>query len=121
MPCNGDLAAKARSEGGLGASAWASVLLVPGLRFGAAASRFTVRDGPLRVGTSDDWKTLLLSVDGSFTHWDLRARPGRPRHPLTLSGDRLPHGRHPRRLFLELGAAFRPKLWLHVQGEYQTG
>ena len=113
-----DLAAKARSESGLGASAWLRTP-VPGLRFGAAASRFTVRDGLLRVGTSDDWKSLLLSVDSSFAHWDVRAEYLAARHPLTLSGIAFPTV-DARGGYLELGAALTPKLWLHVQGEYQT-
>jgi photosystem II stability/assembly factor-like uncharacterized protein len=113
------LAARARAEDGLGGSAWLRTP-IPGLRFGAAASRFTVRDGLLRVGDGDDWRSLLLSVDGSFAHWDVRAEYLAGRHPLTLAGIAFPtvdtSGG-----YLELGAALTPKLWLHLQGEFQTG
>ncbi len=112
------LAARARGEDGLGARAWLRTP-IPGLRFGVAASRFTVRDGLPRVGASDDWRTVLLSVDGSFTSWDVRAEYLAGRHPLTL-GDLAFPTVNDRTGYIEIGAALTPKLWLHVQGEFQN-
>ncbi len=113
------LAARARAEDGLGLSAWLRTP-VSGLRFGAAVNRFTVRDSLLGVGASDDWRSLLLSVDGSFAHWDVRAEYLAGRHPLTLSGIAFPTV-DTRGGYLELGTALTPKLWLHLQGEFQNG
>src|SRR5258705_425775 len=92
---------------------------LPGRRCGVAASRFSVRDGLLRVGTSDNWRTVLFSVDGSFTGWDVRAEYLAGRHPLTL-GDLAFPTVDDRTGYIEIGAALTPKLWLHVQWEFQN-
>jgi hypothetical protein len=109
------VAARARAEDALGGRVWLSTPIA-GLRFGAAASRFTVRDGLLRVHTSDIWKSWLLSADGRFGGWDVRAELLGARHPLAVSGVAFPTvdslgG------YVEVGAQLLPRLALHVQGE----
>jgi len=112
------LAAKARSENALGAAAWL-ITPVNGLRFGVAANRYGVRDGVMRVGSSDNWRTILLTADASFPHWDVRAEYLAARYPLAISGIGFPtvDGKGG---YIEAGVALTQRLWLHVQDEFQN-
>ena len=114
-----DLAAKARSEGGLGATHW--------LRHAGARPALRRRRQPLhrarRPAASQHKRRLedLAPLRGRRLHpLGPARRPLAARHPLTLSGIAYPRST-PAAAILELGSALTPKLWLHVQGEYQTG
>jgi photosystem II stability/assembly factor-like uncharacterized protein len=111
------IAGRARSENALGARAWL-ITPIAGLRFGLAANRYTVRDGLLRVSSSDDWRTILLTADGSFPHWDVRAEYLAARHPLAISGIGFPTVDSDGG-YAEAGIALTPRLWLHAQVEFQ--
>jgi photosystem II stability/assembly factor-like uncharacterized protein len=111
-------AARARGENTIGARA--SIEPVTHLRFGLAASRFSLRDGLMRVNASDRWTTLLFSIDASFPNWDVRAEYLASRHPQLLSGIAFPKV-DSRGGYVEAGIAIIPKLWIHGQTEFRNG